>query len=178
MLLPNYTRLHDVNMSMQYSAIFDCCVSSDFVHHPFSSKLNKSGWRQQPKLSFWQKMVAISTDFVEFGQNWLLLSMWSAVSTTFVRFWINLENDKMLHKNRENVLNSQYWKSIIGYHSHAACLCCFCAGIFGPVTYFMSYRAANMRIKLLIVITLLLFYFHLRSKPMAYYWLCLATSKP
>ena len=54
------------------------------------------------------KMVAISTDFVHFGQKWLVMSMWSAASTTFVRFGINLDNDKMLHKNTENVLNSQY----------------------------------------------------------------------
>ena len=51
------------------------------------------------------KMVAISTDF---GQKRLVMSMWSAASTTFVRFEINLDNDKMLHKNTENVLNSQY----------------------------------------------------------------------
>ena len=54
------------------------------------------------------KMVAISTDFVHFGQKWLVMSMWSAASTTFVRFGINLDNDKMLHKNTENVLYSQY----------------------------------------------------------------------
>ena len=27
-------------------------VSTDFVHQPFLSILNKSGWRPQPKLSF------------------------------------------------------------------------------------------------------------------------------
>ena len=32
------------------------------------------------------------------------MSMWSAASTTFVRFGINLDNDKMLHKNTENGL--------------------------------------------------------------------------
>ena len=54
------------------------------------------------------KMVAISTVFVHFGQKWLVMSMWSAASPTFVRFGINLDNDKMLHKDTENVLNSQY----------------------------------------------------------------------
>ena len=31
------------------------------------------------------------------------MSMWSAASTTFVRFGINLDNDKMLHKKTQRM---------------------------------------------------------------------------
>ena len=77
------------------------CSSTVFVH------IEQKWLATATEIVVLTKMVAISTDFVHFGQKWLVMSMWSAASTTFVRFGINLDNDKMLHKNTENVLNSQ-----------------------------------------------------------------------
>ena len=37
---------------MMLSTLLQCSVSTDFVHLPIVSILNKSGWRPQPKLSF------------------------------------------------------------------------------------------------------------------------------
>ena len=77
------------------------CSSTVFVH------IEQKWLATATEIVVLTKMVAISTDFVHFGQKWLVMSMWSAASTTFVRFGINLDNDKMFHKNTENVLNSQ-----------------------------------------------------------------------
>ena len=77
------------------------CSSTVFVH------IEQKWLATATKIVVLTKMVAISTDFVHFGQKWLVMSMWSAASTTFVRFGINIDNDKMLHKNTDNVLNSQ-----------------------------------------------------------------------
>ena len=74
------------------------CPSTTFVH------IEQKWLATATEIVVLTKMVAISTDF---GQKWLVMSMWSAASTTFVRFGINLDNDKMLHKNTENVLISQ-----------------------------------------------------------------------
>ena len=63
------------------------CSSTVFVH------IEQKWLATATKIVVLTKMVAISTDFVHFGQKKLVMSMWSAASTTFVRFGINLDND-------------------------------------------------------------------------------------
>ena len=74
------------------------CSSTVFVH------IEQKWLATATEIVVLTKMVAISTDFVHFGQKWLVMSMWSAASTTFVRFGINLDNDKMLHKTQRMYL--------------------------------------------------------------------------